>query len=422
MKICNKCMTEYTDDIAFCPKCGKLLSEVIDNYQCPSCKRDLGKEPPIFCPYCGKATNIALPVNNKWLGFKGRIQQQEYLLKIIILSLIPVLLGYMFFTSPRLINNFIFDFLSFKLNAAPFIILGLLGIVLFLIITSLHVRRLRDLNHPVWFLLAWYVINAILLFFLDIKPIIFTVICGIISLYLALGNSAYDDNEAQSLFSGKVSITKAKIIFIIAFLIVNYCGNHNHLEMERMVATINNIQKNPTEWVLLEDLCFIKIPLTDLEKSDISKAKRLIKKADYYNQDIVSIREGTSGAKRFYIALRVEKDDIMPLTNNVYTPLADDKVYANDDEDSFIKRNMTPYLKKEDFTIKKFWKPEMLANNTWSAVLDCSINNRLEYNSQQAFRFFNKGYSYSLLFMYNNDKFKKSVNDSINTIIWKTSY
>ena len=48
MKKCSGCNKQWQDDYAFCPTCGKKLSQC-----CYSCGKELPEE-AIYCPYCGK--------------------------------------------------------------------------------------------------------------------------------------------------------------------------------------------------------------------------------------------------------------------------------------------------------------------------------------------------------------------------------
>ncbi len=57
MKICNKCQTEYPDDMAFCSRCGIPLRSKVQEAACPACGKLLGKEALQFCPYCGQKLN-----------------------------------------------------------------------------------------------------------------------------------------------------------------------------------------------------------------------------------------------------------------------------------------------------------------------------------------------------------------------------
>ncbi len=54
MKVCEKCQTEYPDDLAFCSYCGTPLQPKVQEYLCPTCGKALGKEIPKFCPNCGR--------------------------------------------------------------------------------------------------------------------------------------------------------------------------------------------------------------------------------------------------------------------------------------------------------------------------------------------------------------------------------
>ena len=57
MKICDKCQTEYPDDMAFCSHCGTPLQPKVQEVICPACGKVLGKEKLQFCPYCGQKLN-----------------------------------------------------------------------------------------------------------------------------------------------------------------------------------------------------------------------------------------------------------------------------------------------------------------------------------------------------------------------------
>ena len=70
MKICNKCGKQYTDDMAFCGKCGAPLENLIEGRVCPSCHRNFGDQQVSFCPYCGVGlvtqsvnSTVATPIN-----------------------------------------------------------------------------------------------------------------------------------------------------------------------------------------------------------------------------------------------------------------------------------------------------------------------------------------------------------------------
>lgn len=53
MKFCNKCHTEYPDDMVFCTRCGITLQSKTQEHVCPACGKVLGKDTLQFCPYCG---------------------------------------------------------------------------------------------------------------------------------------------------------------------------------------------------------------------------------------------------------------------------------------------------------------------------------------------------------------------------------
>ena len=55
MKICDHCGEQFSDERILCPRCGGHLSDISQEFFCPTCKKSLGKSFGTSCPYCGQS-------------------------------------------------------------------------------------------------------------------------------------------------------------------------------------------------------------------------------------------------------------------------------------------------------------------------------------------------------------------------------
>ena len=426
MKICNKCKIEYTEDISFCPKCGKELSIKKESFSCPSCGKELGKEAPEFCPYCGKATNLLLPINNSWVGFSGRIQQRAYLFKAIILLLVPILFCCISFSTP-IKSAIMYNLLAFTTSSVTkaevsslfiptLVVLLLFSLIYIILIAGLCIRRLRDLNQTIWLIIAWLAFNLIYSKFFS-SYLLLTIINGLINLYLALAKSSFDDNDVvASSGSGWKDTETLKYIYIFVLLLSSVAGWFNTTNnLEANARYFADIQNKRCNLVYAEDICFFKIPINNKN----TKVESAIIKKSNYSKGYVNIVTGrTNNGKLFEVGFYGRKDDTnsWDVTNSVFSPID----MGENDVNEWIEQHiaMNKGNKKEKYTVRKCWKTEIFDNLSYAIVLDYDYDDvTLEY-----YQFNNKGFLYTICIEYEkgaDEDYIKSLRDSINTVVWK---
>lgn len=184
MKKCSQCNQNFSDDVAFCPKCGRKLDEIVEEKRfCSKCGQQIDINTK-FCPKCGAANEVATKqngldsamkiINNeilknkndiekndvvqmireKYLSFSGRLNRKAYIIRGLIAYVIMMILL-------AIVDVLFEDEISFDefgmLTTSPgtaelfftFVICAI-GIV---IMVSLGVRRLHDLNRTGWMIL-----------------------------------------------------------------------------------------------------------------------------------------------------------------------------------------------------------------------------------------------------------------------------
>ncbi len=362
MKICNKCKAEYEDELSFCPKCGIPLEIKIEEILCSSCGKSLGKEAPLFCPYCGKATNIKLFINNAWFGFKGRMQQAPYLSKLLVLLLIQLvatLVGSYLFK----VKGITFHVMEGKFDTsfvATGILLGILSLIFSIIFFGMMIRRSRDINKSPWLILVILIISAIIAFIFPQYPVINQIVFFAMVMFYAYSKSYFDsDTLTEDESQNKMNRT----CILLLLLTISYFGVQFSSDVQRNNFVINDyFSLNRKYWVLGEDTFYVKC------SRRLSTTFRSFKKNEFDNKNIGIARGKTKNGKEIVISFRQRNDenDLYNATNSFYTRLNGEE----QNHEALINDFTKSGGKKEDYKILKGWVPKELPNGSYAYVLD----------------------------------------------------
>lgn len=188
MKKCSQCNQNFSDDVVFCPKCGRKLEPLIEEkHFCSKCGQPMDIKAK-FCAKCG-APNEALNqqdflntvintadkikrqcqddikkddtiqmLKEQYLSFSGRLNRKPYIIRSLIVYVIMLVLL-------TIVDVIFEDEISFDefgmLTTSPgtvellfTFIIAVIGIVL---LFSLTIRRLHDLDKTGWLALLNYV-------------------------------------------------------------------------------------------------------------------------------------------------------------------------------------------------------------------------------------------------------------------------
>lgn len=191
MKKCKQCNQNFSDEVTFCPKCGRKLEETEEvKYFCSKCGQQI-EAGAKFCPKCGtpnesmamydnsnmvdnpqyaadnsirkssgstKSNDTLQCLKEKYLSFSGRLNRKPYIIRSLIVGVIMTVL---FVVIDVLFEDeFTFDefgMLTTTPGTAEILFTLFVAVIGMVCMISLSVRRLHDLEKSGWFILLNYV-------------------------------------------------------------------------------------------------------------------------------------------------------------------------------------------------------------------------------------------------------------------------
>lgn len=181
MKRCAQCNQNFSDEVMFCPKCGRKLDAVMEEkHFCSKCGQQI-EAGTKFCPKCGapsesmtaqnlntvnvsqrmadnservKNNDILQDIREKYLSFSGRLNRKPYIIRsLIVYVVMSVLLATVDVMFEDELSFDEFGMLTTTPGTAELIFTFIICIVGIVFMLSLNVRRLHDLNRTGWLVL-----------------------------------------------------------------------------------------------------------------------------------------------------------------------------------------------------------------------------------------------------------------------------
>ena len=467
MKICPKCQLEYDDEFAFCSKCGVPLIVKPQEYFCPTCGKSLGEKFDSFCPYCGQSfennshtsstsndtsnasttttiTNYNLDVaremlqkqekqqvnkqppeyNGKWLGFKGRIIRKDYIPKVLILTSISLLIMLVvpyIIESSKLIYKLkyytsYFDFSYLKYSLYDLMFFGVVQIIIGILLLGLTIRRFRDTGKSIWIVIATYILSMAVGYFIPKAPYVGNIIAILPVLYGCFTKSVYEDESLR--FNNKYETSNLRyacygIIIVAAVALYSTISTYNRYGVQIQQAMSPN-----GYWVNIEDTCFIKIPVLNVDSNGIpsyqkSEVKKFTEK-DFSNEKYKRIASGNTNTDVYF---KIERNHNLELNDlTLYSPEVLKRFKEDDKEYHRKELSKINNVSVNDIVVRKAYKPEQVGS-TYAQVFDCSVKGK----TWIYYFFIDKDNRYNIGVEYpdkTNDVLKQSLENMVKNIIW----
>ena len=181
MKKCVQCNQIFSDEVVFCPKCGRQLEvQAEEKHFCSKCGQQIEKDVK-FCPKCGALNSSYRERNNgqtvvnmpnaasreterkddtlqilkeQYLSFSGRLNRKPYIIRSLIVYVVSVIL--LVLVDLMFEDEFTFDefgMLTTAPGTAEILFTLIVCAICMVFMISLNVRRLHDLNKTGWLVL-----------------------------------------------------------------------------------------------------------------------------------------------------------------------------------------------------------------------------------------------------------------------------